>query len=154
MMFSSFSIKSLVLCLSLFGIISCSGEGDGTIIDAFTTSTDSAELVVVSNTDTSDAASAPNSTNVSLKVPGVITLNWTPPTENTDNSTLLDLSGYKIYYGEAENELNNTITVSNSSLSTYVIENLQPGNVYYVAITSYNSNGTESIMSNINTVTL
>jgi len=132
-MFSSFTSKSLVLCLSLFSVISCSGETDETVFDAI------------------DQPTGVTNTNLTS---GVITLNWTPPTENTDKSSLLDLSGYKIYYGEAENALNSTITVSNSSLSTYVIENLQPGNVYYVAITSYNSNGTESIMSNISTVTL
>lgn len=131
-MFSSFTSKSLVLCLSLFSVISCSGETD----------------------DTHTAIDHPTGVTNTGLTSGVITLNWTPPTENTDKSTLLDLSGYKIYYGEAENALNSTITVSNSSLSTYVIENLQPGNVYYVSITSYNSNGTESIMSNISTVIL
>jgi hypothetical protein len=74
---------------------------------------------------------------------GSATLSWTPPTENTDGSTLTNLVGYKIYYGRSSDSLSQVITIDHAGITTYVIENLSPA-VYYFAMTSLNSQGTES----------
>jgi hypothetical protein len=72
-----------------------------------------------------------------------VTLAWTPPTENVDGSTLVDLSGYKIHYGDASQQYSDTIAVSNPGLTRYVIDALPPG-THYVAMTAYTSSGAES----------
>jgi len=37
-----------------------------------------------------------------------VTINWTPPTENTNGSPLINLAGYNIHYGTAANGLTRT----------------------------------------------
>ncbi|HEY9051917.1 MAG TPA: fibronectin type III domain-containing protein [Gammaproteobacteria bacterium] len=75
-------------------------------------------------------------------------LSWTPPTQNSDDSALTDLTGYVIYYGTSPTSLNNTLQV-NLGLTEVVIDNLQSGVTYYFAITAVNSLGVESDLSNI-----
>lgn len=74
---------------------------------------------------------------------GSVTLNWQPPTENTDGTPLTDLAGYRIYYGIDPQDTSNVIELSNPSLTTYVVDNLTPDTWYFVA-TSLNSSGVES----------
>ncbi len=78
---------------------------------------------------------------------GSVTLSWMPPTENTDNSALSDLAGFKILYGTTPGVYTNTIDIKNPSISSYVIDNL-PQNTYYFVITAYNSSGISSGYSN------
>ncbi len=78
---------------------------------------------------------------------GSVTLSWTAPTENTDNSTLTDLAGYKIYYGTSSGVYPNSIDISNPSISSYIIENLSL-NTYYFVITAYTASGASSSYSN------
>lgn len=71
------------------------------------------------------------------------TLSWTPPTENEDGSPLLDLAGYKIYWGTTRGQYTHSVTIDNPGVSTYVVENLSPG-IYDFAGTSFNQDGVES----------
>ena len=66
-----------------------------------------------------------------------------PPTENVDGSALVDLSGYRIHYGDQPQAYSETIAVSNPGLTRFVIESLPPG-THYVAMTAYNTSGAES----------
>jgi hypothetical protein len=77
---------------------------------------------------------------------GTALLSWTPPTENTDNSALTDLAGYKIYYGTSTGSYNDTITISNPGLTSYLVEDLAASDWYFV-MTSFNSSGIESSYS-------
>lgn len=79
---------------------------------------------------------------------GSTTLSWTPPTQNTDGSTLTDLAGYWISYGNAPGSLNVSIAVTNASVSSYVVEGLSAG-AWYFSVRSYNSSGVDSAPSNI-----
>lgn len=79
---------------------------------------------------------------------GAAPLSWTPPTTNTDGSSLTNLSGYRIYYGTSSTTLSQTIQVSNASISTYVVENLSPA-TYYFAVKAVTLTGAESVPSNI-----
>lgn len=78
---------------------------------------------------------------------GAATLNWTPPTTNSDGSVLTNLAGYKIYYGTSATNLASSITVSNAGLTSYVVSSLSSG-TWYFAIKSVNSLGVESALSN------
>jgi hypothetical protein len=74
-----------------------------------------------------------------------LTLSWEAPTQNADGTPLLDLRGYRIYYGTTPQVLN-TVDVDNPGLTTYVIDNLRAG-TYYFAMASYNSAGADSPLS-------
>ncbi len=77
---------------------------------------------------------------------GTALVSWTPPTDNTDNSTLTDLAGFKIYYGTFPGEYDQTITINNSGLSSFLVENLASSDWYFV-MTAFNTSGIESAYS-------
>jgi len=77
---------------------------------------------------------------------GTALLSWTPPTENADGSSLTDLSGYKIRYGTSSGSYSDTITINNSGITSYLVENLANADWHFV-MTSFNSTGTESSYS-------
>ena len=77
---------------------------------------------------------------------GAVTLNWTPPTENTDGTPLTNLSGYDIHYGTSSHAYTQTVTVANPGIAAYVVDNLSPGK-YYFSVTAVNSQGAESPLS-------
>ena len=79
---------------------------------------------------------------------GRATLSWTAPTENTDGTTLSNLTGYRIRYGTSANALTNTIVIENASVTTFVVEDLSPA-TWYFAVTAVNSTGAESTYSNV-----
>ncbi len=78
---------------------------------------------------------------------GSATLSWTPPTLNTDGSTLTNLAGYRILYGTSPSALTRTVQVANPGVSRYVVENLAAG-PWYFAVRAYSSSGAESSTSN------
>jgi len=75
-----------------------------------------------------------------------VTINWTPPTENTNGTALTDLAGYDILYGTASGYYTQKISVPNAGISTYVVDDLGPG-TYYFSVAAVNSAGTESPLS-------
>lgn len=79
---------------------------------------------------------------------GSATLSWTAPTQNTDGSTLVNLSGYKISYGTSASSLTNTIVITNPSVTTYMVEDLAPA-TWYFAVSAVTSAGVESSLSNV-----
>jgi hypothetical protein len=77
---------------------------------------------------------------------GAVTLDWTPPSANTDGSTLANLAGFRIAYGRSPQQLDSSISVSNPSISSYVIENLASA-TWYFTVSTLNSSGVESVPS-------
>ncbi|MDX1481814.1 MAG: putative Ig domain-containing protein, partial [Woeseiaceae bacterium] len=73
---------------------------------------------------------------------GSITLNWAPPTQNTDGTPLTDLAGYRILWGQ-NGSYDNAVTIDNPGVTTYVVENLASGSWEFSA-TAYNAAGVES----------
>jgi Putative Ig domain len=73
----------------------------------------------------------------------VVTLAWTPPSQNDDGTTLVDLAGYKIHYGDKPGTYTKTVSVSNPGLTRYVLDSL-PAGKHYIAMTAYNVQGLES----------
>ena len=103
--------------------------------------------IVISATDGKATASLPAFTIAVTQISnGAATLSWVPPTQNTDGSVLMNLSGYRIHYGTSASALNQTVTLSNPGITTYVIENLAPA-TYYFAVTAFTSAGAESALS-------
>jgi hypothetical protein len=103
--------------------------------------------IVVGVSDGTDRASLPAfSVTVSQTAMGVITLNWTAPTENSDGSALMDLSGYKIYKRKNSESFGLEIQIDNPSVTTFDVDQLSPA-TYYFAATAFNSMGVESSFS-------
>jgi hypothetical protein len=84
---------------------------------------------------------------------GQATLAWTAPDENTDGSALTNLAGYRIYYGTSSDALDLVIDIPTVGSTTYVVDDLSAG-TYYFSIRAYNSDGSESALSNIVTDTI
>ena len=80
--------------------------------------------------------------------PSAVTIAWTPPTENTNGSTLTNLAGYHIYYGTSQGNLDKVVDISNPGLASYVLSDLTSG-TWYFALTSVNSAGVESVRSTV-----
>lgn len=78
---------------------------------------------------------------------GSATLSWTPPTTNSDGSSLGNLAGYRVMYGRSSGSLDQTVNVDNPSINRYVVENLSSG-TWYFAVMAVNSAGTSSQLSN------
>lgn len=94
------------------------------------------------------AYSAVVSGTLSASAAGTASLSWTPPTQNTDGSSLTNLAGYRISYGQTATTLAQTIQVANPGQTSYTVTNLAPGN-WYFAVRAYTSVGTESANSNV-----
>jgi hypothetical protein len=106
--------------------------------------------IVITASDGTNRRSLPAfsiAVNASGTASGSATLSWTPPTRNTNGSTLTNLAGYRIYYGTSPTSLTRTVQLSNAGLSRYVVSNLGPA-TWYFSIRSYTSSGAESTNSN------
>jgi hypothetical protein len=84
--------------------------------------------------------SAPPSTS------GSATVNLTPPTQNTDGSTLTDLAGVTIYYGTSPGTLSQTVQVASTTPTSYTISGLSSG-TWYFAGAAYTTAGAQSALS-------
>lgn len=88
-----------------------------------------------------------------VPVLGSATLRWVPPATNTDNSTLTDLAGFRVYYGKVANTLDQVLRVTNPTATQQVVDNLLTG-TWYFAVTAVSSAGAESAMSALASKTL
>ena len=108
--------------------------------------TTSGIVITVTDGKASTALTAFNLT-VQATATGSATLNWQPPTQNTDGSTLTNLAGFKVYWGTSQGTYPNSVTLNNPGLATYVVGNLVSG-TYFFVVTSFNTTGSESSRSN------
>ena len=112
------------------------------------------EQITISVSDGSATASlAQFSLTVAASGTGTASLNWVPPTTNSDGSVLVDLAGYRILYGRSSNNLNHSVAIENPSISTYLVENLTSG-PWYFAVVAVNAAGFSSPLSNVASKTI
>jgi hypothetical protein len=111
--------------------------------------------IVISVTDTKDTV-ALQAFSITVTAPptnGSASLSWTPPTQNTDGSTIANLAGFRIQYGTSATALTQTIQVANPGVASYVVTGLGSG-TWYFAVKAYSSSGAESANSNVATKTI
>lgn len=123
----------------LFAIVSCGGGSSST---SFSSGSDSGTTGFGSSSSSSSTTTVPSGSET-------VFLSWTPPTENTDNSPLTDLTGYKIYYGISSDALTATYTVADKNASSATVPSLASNTLYYFAVKVVNSKNVESDFSNI-----
>lgn len=75
------------------------------------------------------------------------TLTWVVPTENTDGTAYTDGKGFKIYYGTAPANLNQTVNVNGATQTTHTIQPLAAG-TWHFAMTAVNQRDVESARTN------
>jgi hypothetical protein len=121
-------------------------SGSTTSSTGTTSSTPPQTVADTGSTTTSGSSTTtapPTSTTTSSSV---VTLGWVAPTQNSNGTPITDLAGYKIHYGTSSQDYTQVVSIANPSLSRYVLDSLASG-TYYFAISSYNSQGTESPLS-------
>ena len=84
---------------------------------------------------------------------GSATLSWTPPTQNSNGTTLTNLAGYRIYYGKSASTMTQLITVANPGTARYVVDDLTAA-TWYFNVRAYSTTGVESAASNTATKTV
>jgi hypothetical protein len=114
----------------------------GTTSSSSTASSSGSTTTTTSGSGSTVASTDKGTTPVKTTT-GVATLDWMPPTENSDGSTLTDLAGYTVYYGTSPSSLTQSVKVTNPGLTAYTVTNLSSG-TWYFAVTSYSSTGVES----------
>jgi Fibronectin type III domain len=173
-----FAARSVLLCtLVTFGLAACGSDDGSSASAAAAVSTDtlvSPSVGVIdrsggdvtqatapassSTTPVSASTTAPStngSTPVSTPTPpikigstGTASLDWTPPTQNSDGSVLTNLAGYTVYYGTSPDKLTESVKVSNPGVAAYTLSNLASG-TWYFAVTAYSAAGVESDRSGV-----
>jgi hypothetical protein len=107
--------------------------------------------IVISVTDGTATVSLPSfNLSVIALANGSATVSWTPPTTNTDGSTLGNLSGYRILYGPSADNLNQSVSVNNAGASSIVVDNLATG-TWFFGVIAVNAAGLESEVSQLAT---
>jgi len=105
--------------------------------------------ILISVSDGKASASLPAFTvSVNQISTGNATLDWIPPTENSDGTVLTDLAGYRVHYGSSPDQLTQSVSLANPGLTSYVVDDLSPG-TWYFAVTSYTRGGKESGLSGV-----
>lgn len=104
-------------------------------------------ITITVSDGTASTAVGPFTITVSDVGTGTATLSWTAPTQNSDGSTLSNLTGFRVMYGRTSSNLDQQVAVDNPSISTYVVENLSSG-TWYFAVVAVNAAGATSQLSN------
>jgi Putative Ig domain len=105
--------------------------------------------IAISVSDGTASASLPAFTiTVAQATNGSATLSWTPPTQNTDGSSLTDLAGFRVVYGTSASTLSQIVEIANPGVATYLVSGLTSG-TWYFAVKAYSSTGAESDASNV-----
>jgi len=82
-----------------------------------------------------------------------VTVNWSTPTQNTNGTPLLNLAGFRVYYGTNAHNLSQSAQIANPGVTSYVLANLAPG-TWYIGLSDYTASGVESSLSNIASTTV
>jgi hypothetical protein len=112
--------------------------------------------IVVSVSDgVSPSSLAPFSITVTsaTSTTGSATVNLTPPTQNTDGTTLTDLAGVIVYYGPSPSNLSQKVQVASTTQTSYTITNLASGTWYFGGV-AYTTTGLQSAMSSLVSATI
>ena len=124
-----------LLCASL---AACNGSGSTSASTSGSSSAAASSAATGATSTTSSASSTAKS----------VTLSWSPPTQNSDGSSLSNLAGYTLHYGTSSEDYTGSIEITNPTATSYVLSdsNFPPGK-YYFAISAYNAQQVSSSLS-------
>jgi hypothetical protein len=84
---------------------------------------------------------------------GSATVSWTPPTTNTNGTSLTNLSKFKIRYGTSSSSLDRSTVIDDPTRRNHTISALAAG-TWYFAVRAINSSNVESADSNVGSKTV
>ena len=102
-----------------------------------------ADVTISVSDGTASASLPPFDLEVQAVQLGTATVSWDIPTTNADGSTLTDLDGFNVHYGQSSQAYTRLEVVSDESLSSVRIEDLEPGTWFFV-VTAFDLVGNES----------
>jgi hypothetical protein len=76
------------------------------------------------------------------------TLSWIAPATTTSGQPLVNLAGYRVYYGSSSSSLSTRIQVSSAGAISQTISNLGKG-TWYFAVSAYTTDGVEGPKSSV-----
>ena len=90
----------------------------------------------------------PTGTGIALTTVQVLDkfLRWQAPTQNVDGSPLVDLAGYRVYWGQGSRAYTDSHTINDAAVTEWEVT--APPNTYYFALTAFDGDGNESGYSN------
>jgi hypothetical protein len=101
------------------------------------------------------SASTTGATSVANPSDKAVTLSWSPPTRNSDGSSLSNLAGYILHYGTSSEDYTGSIEITNPTATSYVVNNNSfPPGTYYFAISAYNAQQVSSSFSGEISITI
>lgn len=112
-----------------------------------------ANIVITVSDGTTKASLSAFDISVNETSNGAVTLDWTPVTETTADTTLTDLAGYIVYYGTSADNLNQQVKLANPGQTTYMVTNLASA-TWYFGVAAYTSDGVIGKMSNVGEKTI
>ena len=142
------SFGLMVIVLFMFVVMGCGGGGERSVGSTNTTGGNDTP-----NTPAPAPAPAPAPGGGNTPSPGTGTtsLSWTPPTTYEDGSTLV-LAGHYIYM-DSGNGYVKIGTLTNPSISDYLVQNLATG-TYSFVVTAFDAQGIESTFSSSASITI
>jgi hypothetical protein len=110
--------------------------------------------IIISVTDGTSSATLPTfSIAVNQSSSGTATLDWTSVTQNTNGTSVTNLAGYYVYYGNSAGSMTKTIQIANPTVTSYVVSNLSSG-TWYFGVAAYTSTGAIGQESNVGSKTI
>jgi len=84
-----------------------------------------------------------------------VTFSWSPPTQNSDGSSITNLAGYTLHYGTSSQDYTGSIEITDPTKTSYTVSDggFPPG-TYYFAISAYNAQQISSPLSGEISVTV
>jgi hypothetical protein len=79
---------------------------------------------------------------------GSSTVSWTKPTKNSDDSTLTNLAGFKVMFGNSASALTQSKAVNDANATSTTVAALASG-TWYFAVRAVNTDGVESDNSTV-----
>lgn len=83
---------------------------------------------------------------LAVDVRSPVTIEWRPPTENVDGSSLEDLAGFRIYQGSVSREYDDFLQVTDPAATRQDV--LLRSGRHFISMTAFDTEGNESILSN------
>ena len=76
---------------------------------------------------------------------GTATISWVKPTQNSDGTSLTDLAGFVVKYGNSPTSLTQRIAVNDPAMTRYTLQNLGAGTWYFTVVAeTFSSNESDA----------
>lgn len=157
MMIGQFKSYKSIAAMGLAALL-LAGCGAGGSSDEDSSSPSDLSTTTSSSSGSSSGTTTPtNPVTVAPSTGGSVDASWSIPTSREDGSPLLtsDIQGYEIYYyknGTPQSQ-GTVIAINGATRTSHTTSTLSPG-TYYFAISSIDSNGVYSQLSNYVAVTV